>query len=345
MRCSSRRDKELTHGKLKKSMARRLPCARHCTRFALTWKKPSCAAFPAAQPLKFGGFLGVELFFVLSGFLIGSIMLHSASDSRTLSSWVPLFWSRRWLRTLPNYRLFLLINIIIPESIRPAEIPNLIFYPTFTKNFAWPHPVFFGEAWSLAVEEIFYSTTPLFIISLLYIGSSPTQAILNTACIVIVSCTTLRLLSLHLNNPPFDDGLRKIAVLRLDAIMIGVTTSVLLAKNLVNRKTMRLLSIGLTSLFIFTAYLASKPDAYLNNSHLIRAIIFTTVSLGGAGLIIAGLEISLWTPLSSITSRISRWSYSAYLVNLPILMLIKFFFPSSSSTSLCGLSRNWWTGS
>src|SRR5512143_1796269 len=56
------------------------------------------------------GHLGVELFFVLSGFLIGAILARQAEIGRLQ---VGRFWVRRWLRTLPNYYLFLAINILL----------------------------------------------------------------------------------------------------------------------------------------------------------------------------------------------------------------------------------------
>ena len=55
--------------------------------------------FPDAQLFKFGGFLGVEIFFVLSGFLIGSIIIEKSSKSDSRWRWIPKFWGRRFLRT------------------------------------------------------------------------------------------------------------------------------------------------------------------------------------------------------------------------------------------------------
>jgi peptidoglycan/LPS O-acetylase OafA/YrhL len=67
--------------------------------------------YPGLDFLKAGGFFGVELFFVLSGFLIGGILIkdiQAGFDFGILKN----FWKRRWLRTLPNYYLFLIINFL-----------------------------------------------------------------------------------------------------------------------------------------------------------------------------------------------------------------------------------------
>ncbi|OBY91309.1 hypothetical protein A6723_024995 [Pseudomonas sp. AU11447] len=294
-------------------------------------------AFPAAQNFKFGGFLGVELFFVLSGFLIGGIILRSAEESRSAVSWVPLFWTRRWLRTLPNYLLFLTINIALAHSIRPADLPNIFYYITFTQSLAWQHPPFFGEAWSLAVEEIFYLLSPLLIAAFMYFGATAEKAMLRTAMLVILTSTTLRILALILNNPTMDEGLRKITVFRLDSIMFGVLAA-LLVKRYKEQTTIFRLAVGLSVIFFVCGYVASWPDSSLNESYAIRSSIFTMASLGGVGLVLLGITSKIRCNISFVTERISRWSYSAYLANLPVLMLLmKFKVPVTDSLSCIAL--------
>src|SRR5690606_23816971 len=68
------------------------------------------------QILSVFGFVVVEIFFVLSGFLIGKILLQMFEAQLTSQS-VMLFLKRRWFRTLPNYSLILIINIFIAGYI------------------------------------------------------------------------------------------------------------------------------------------------------------------------------------------------------------------------------------
>src|SRR5690349_15328487 len=56
---------------------------------------------------------GVDLFFVLSGYLVGGILLRYATTGAPSARRLLDFWQRRWLRTLPNYYLFLLVNIVL----------------------------------------------------------------------------------------------------------------------------------------------------------------------------------------------------------------------------------------
>ena len=65
------------------------------------------------------GFYGVELFFVLSGFLIGGLLIRQESHL-SRSSELTRFYLRRWFRTLPNYYLFIIINGILATVFMPC---------------------------------------------------------------------------------------------------------------------------------------------------------------------------------------------------------------------------------
>src|SRR5262245_19657934 len=94
------------------------------------------------------GILGVTIFFVLSGFLIGRIMLRQFDRS---AGWPELltFYQRRWLRTLPLYYLALVVGLFVsPGGIgfAPAAGWRTLLYIPFLQNFAWPIPDWFSES-------------------------------------------------------------------------------------------------------------------------------------------------------------------------------------------------------
>ena len=150
---------------------------------------PACRSFFGIGLL--AGYLGVELFFVLSGFLIGGILFRTLTNERSTSI-LSNFWLRRWFRTLPNYFLFLLVNVAIALWLRggtPSLLPYLFFFQNVTTH---PQP-FFVESWSLAVEEWFYILVPvLFLIAMKISPRSFRTSSLVIICSGIVAVTLAR---------------------------------------------------------------------------------------------------------------------------------------------------------
>ncbi|NOK35433.1 acyltransferase [Corallococcus exercitus] len=109
------------------------------------------------------GWTGVELFFVLSGFLIGSQLLEPVSRGETPS--LKRFYLRRSLRILPSFLVVLALYLFVPAwPERPVVTPAWRFL-TFTQNFGLSINGF-SHAWSLCVEEHFYLVLPLTVLAL-----------------------------------------------------------------------------------------------------------------------------------------------------------------------------------
>lgn len=119
-------------------------------------------------------FDGVSIFFVLSGYLIGGILIRDFSQSRPDLRVLIHFWLRRWFRTLPNYFLILSVLVLLHLSLYPnVNLGEFKAYFFFLQNFNWPHPPYFPEAWSLSVEEWFYLISPLLLLGLLKVFKLP----------------------------------------------------------------------------------------------------------------------------------------------------------------------------
>jgi peptidoglycan/LPS O-acetylase OafA/YrhL len=290
---------------------------------------------PWTAHLKFGGYLGVELFFVLSGYLIGHIIINAMEKSNYSGRWIPNFWLRRWLRTFPNYVLFLVINIVIATNIRPENIPNLLNYLTFTQSLTSPHPSFFGEAWSLVIEEVFYFLIPILLTVVYFFTRKLNLTIVMTALAITVSSIGARYFVVYTQDSTFN-SIRGTALLHLDVLLVGVVIALFVKKaDLAPALYMRIrrTSYCMLPLFFIAAIAASLPDKYLDNSILIRVIGFNLSAIGCASFLIVGLQFKINGRLEYISSRIARWSYAAYLTNLPIIYLLKYMFPTSSQFS------------
>ena len=102
------------------------------------------------------GWTGVDLFFVLSGYLIAGQLFAALVSGKPMPT--ATFYGRRLLRTLPNYYIVLAIYLMVSASMPVRR------YLTFTQNFGIPSA--FTPSWSLCVEEQFYLVFPLVVMAL-----------------------------------------------------------------------------------------------------------------------------------------------------------------------------------
>src|SRR3954470_1290301 len=160
------------------------------------------------------GALGVEIFFVLSGYLIGGILLGAikANGNVVTPGLIGNFWYRRWMRTIPNYLLFLAVYALIE---RPGfGVRRYAAYLLFAQNLRRPMPNFFIVSWSLTVEEWFYITLPVLIFVLYRVtGRQVRGAFLGAVAVLLLTPLAVRLYLAP--GRQWDLWARKVVVMRL----------------------------------------------------------------------------------------------------------------------------------
>lgn len=120
------------------------------------------------------GWVGVDLFFVLSGYLIGHQLFAGLRRGERLS--LGAFYARRALRTWPAFWFVLALYFLLPDQLGGREPPALWRFLTFTQNYQLQPGTAFSHAWSLCIEEQFYLVLPLVILLACRLGSARWQA-------------------------------------------------------------------------------------------------------------------------------------------------------------------------
>jgi peptidoglycan/LPS O-acetylase OafA/YrhL len=265
------------------------------------------------------GWTGVDLFFVLSGFLITGILMNSREAENYFSS----FYMRRILRIFPVYYLSLAVVFVLLPLIAPNDMPPIASgleragYLFYAQN--WIHRTAFaltGHYWSLAVEEQFYLIWPLII------ASFAPKRILQ---IIIGACAFSILLRFALIAQKAD--LQTIiwnTFARMDSLLIGAACSIALQSRPVVERLRR-----------YTWWLWCMPVITLGGLRLIsgpfdqtvplvQGIGFTIIALSYAGFIVAAvLTMGSRSMIQQfLTSRFMRglgkYSYAAYIWHVAV---------------------------
>jgi len=150
------------------------------------------------------GWMGVDLFFVLSGFLIAGQLLRPWANGRAPN--YSRFFARRLLRTLPAYLVVLAFCFLFPVVRERPEIQPLWRFLTFTQNFGYvpDPPKAFSHAWSLCVEEQFYLAFPA-IVAILALRPRPATIVATFAAVLILGMASRAYFWLaDVAQPPFD---------------------------------------------------------------------------------------------------------------------------------------------
>lgn len=269
------------------------------------------------------GVLGVELFFVLSGFLIGGIIMRLLERGKlhTLLD-VTDFWKRRWLRTLPLYFVVLLAFLRFDYHGRHGLLDYPSYY-VFMQNFAGRIPDFFELSWSLAIEEHFYLWFPLVLLLWFRAVRQMWLAIALTALSFISVAYAFRLSQpLYTEWLDYARNVRVPVLSRLDAIMFGVLIATLKHHSPRAFAFIRRITPipAMLLLLMMVWWFAYSPG--LLSSRAIQINLFTVQAVLCALLL---PWFDSWSKPDSpggFFSITSRFSYSLYLTHILVIVAV-----------------------
>ncbi len=275
--------------------------------------------------LAYLGFYGVMLFFVLSGFLIGTIMVDLLEANASLRGW-SIFLARRWLRTLPAYYAWLLLVLVPLAYLGPYGVTwegakrILPFYLSMTQNLMWgPVSNWYGVSWSLGVEEWFYLCFPALLLMLLALGLRPVVAFRLVLSLLFLLPLTWRLCLPRSVN--WDEITSKVVFCRLDSIAWGVAMAALYRRfEVFSRWSGSLLVVGL--LLVVAVWWSDRLPIPFGSDFFRKMTIFDFSGFGFALCLPAMMQVvRLPSWLHAPVRTLSTHSYPLYLCHLPILLL------------------------
>jgi peptidoglycan/LPS O-acetylase OafA/YrhL len=285
------------------------------------------------------GWAGVDLFFVLSGFLITGILI----DTKNHSSYYKSFYARRALRIFPAYYTFIiLIGFVIGPLLvwnyqrtnpgvpsEPAQ--NLALFRNYQayywlyltnvliaiKGFA-PTVLWMTPFWSLAVEEQFYLVWPFIVRRL-----NPSR-LLSLAIGAIVLASVIRVLIYATGifaDPPVAAAM--LTPSRMDPLAAGAVVAIMMRRKkgaeLISRHARRLLAASVAALGVIVVVNGGLPEMDAG----VQPFVFPLNALAGAALI--GLSVTQAASVGAnriLSSRLLRefgvYSYGLYIVHTPV---------------------------
>jgi len=270
------------------------------------------------------GWIGVQLFLVLSGFLITGILL----DARDAPDYYRSFFVRRVLRIFPLYYATLLVLFVLlpalgllPASFKRDAMVELSLWAYFSNWYGAFHqgPDAVSHFWSLAVEEQFYLLWPF------VIHRRSAEWVMRLCFAIAAAALSLRVAMLLTGTP----GIYTFLVTRMDALALGGATAAAFrvpsaASWTLNHRRF-LLGASLLSLVagaaISRGYYFTDPMT-LSLGLTFLAVAFALLVAAGAAADHLGpagwLGVLRWTFLR----RVAKYSYAMYVLSVPLHFLV-----------------------
>ena len=286
------------------------------------------------------GWMGVDLFFVLSGFLIGSQLFRPYLRQEKPSLWG--FYLRRAFRVLPAFWVVLIVYVLVPGFRERPNLPDVWRFLTFTQNLGLEAPAAFSHAWSLCVEEHFYLFFPILVLWLMR-KPSLGKAIALAATVLVAGLMVRWMIWAHDLGPIADDSnndrlfiVRYWGMIyfptyaRLDGLLVGV----LLAGIRVFRPAWWSYAIARRGLvFVVASILLGLAVWSCWEIYSVSAVIwgFPLIAFGFGLLVVAATGLRVRVPGATVGATLA---YSTYLTHKAVMHLDRVYLGNL-------LSVNW----
>ena len=273
------------------------------------------------------GYVGVDLFFVLSGYLITTILFKEYTQTGRIS--LISFYRRRALRLLPALAVLCLAFLFyagivirnLPQGLK--EVSIVIFYlGNWTRAFRIGLPEYLGHTWTLAIEEQFYLLWPVLLLAILALNSRVTSALrLILLLITAITCWRVILTFQGANADRLYNGTDT----RADALLIGAALALALAAPMFTRQ---LRALARYFWLPATAIIVVVPIFFPWNDRHMFFGGFSVVALAAATILTAALDGGALAQILSNPAFvwIGQRSYGLYLWHYPIMLVGLFYF-------------------
>jgi len=280
------------------------------------------------------GWVGVDLFFVLSGYLIGNQLFAGLARGEAVS--LSSFYARRALRTWPAFWVVLAAFFLFPSAMGGTAPPPLWSFLSFTQNFGLKPGTAFSHAWSLCIEEQFYLVLPLVVIAALRVGTRRAHAWALLASLLLLGVAARAVLWAAYGREALGqiDGyypnVYYATLCRFDEFLPGIAVAML--KNFypaswqrVQRQGRLVLWGGLaaTGAMLYAVFRWYYIDGY-GYGFFMTAFGYSLLALAFSLLVLAALSPHSLLHRVRIPGayHLALWSYSIYLTHKPVAHIV-----------------------
>jgi peptidoglycan/LPS O-acetylase OafA/YrhL len=277
-----------------------------------------------------GGFVGVDVFFVLSGFLITSLLIEEREKTGRIS--FRQFWARRALRLFPALILAiafaLLLSLDASASMRHytiVAVPSVLLYVgNWWTALGHGHSLgLLGACWSLAIEEQFYVLWPLLAVVWLARTEHRLRAAVIVAALSVVDCawSIVAQNSLHISGVYFRTDTHAMGLLAGSALALLFSE-----KRVVTLSRRATIFIRGAAILAVLLVLAITVSVRYNNAGNIDQIAVIAATAASAVIVAQLVLVPTGILTRCLEHPIAKWvgrrSYGIYLYNYPISIIL-----------------------